>query len=90
MKAQTHYAPMKAIVNIGKYQLTTSEESVLIKALNFATAIKRNLNLDLIVPIKEAALKIPKTRTDELRWTMRQALEKASKTKHLKGRKTGH
>ena len=40
MKAQVHYTPMKAIVNISKHQLITSEESVLNKDLNFNTTIK--------------------------------------------------
>ena len=35
MKAQAHYTPVKAIVNISKHQLTTSDESELNKGLNF-------------------------------------------------------
>ena len=43
------------------FKLTiTPEKSVLNKGLNFATIIKRILYLDLIAPIEDAALKIPK------------------------------
>ena len=52
------------------------EKSVLKKGLNFATTIKRIPYLDLIAPIEDAALKIPKARADEPRWKVRQALEK--------------
>ena len=50
MKAQAHYSPMKAIFNISKRQLTTSEKSVLNKGVNFAMIIKQILYLDLIPP----------------------------------------
>ena len=52
------------------------EKLVLNKDLNFTTTIKQISYLDLITPIKDAALKIPKARADELRWKVRQALEK--------------
>ena len=81
MKTQFHYSPMEAIVNIRKWQLTTLEKSVLNKGLNFATIIQRIPYLDLIAPIKDAALKIPKARADELRWKVRQALEKSKPPK---------
>ena len=51
------------------------------KGLNFATTIKRIPYLDLIAPIENAALKIPKARADELRWKVRQALEKSKPPK---------
>ena len=38
---------------------------------------KRISYLDLIAPIEDAALKIPKARADELRWKVKQALEKS-------------
>ena len=81
MKTQSHYSPVEAIVNISKRQLTTPEKSVLNKGLNFATTIKRIPYLDLIAPIEGAALKIPKPRADELRWKVRQALEKSKPPK---------
>ena len=68
MKVQSHYSPGEAIVNISKRQVTTLEKSVLNKGPNFATTIKRISYLDLIGPIKDAALKIPKARANELRW----------------------
>ena len=67
MKIQSHYSPVEAVVNISKRQLTTLGKSVLNKGLNFATTIKRIPYLDLIAPIEDAALKIPKARADELR-----------------------
>ena len=66
MKIHAHYTPMKAIVNISRRQLTASEDSVLNKGFNFSITIKRILYLDLIAPIKEAALKIPKAQAHEL------------------------
>ena len=81
MKAQAHYRPVKAIVNIIKCQLTTFEESVLNNYLNFAMTMKQIPNLDLISPIKEVALKILKARADELRWKVKQALEKSKPSK---------
>ena len=81
LKIQSHYSPVEAIVNISKRQLTTLEKSVLNKGLNFATTIKRIPYLDLIAPIKDAALKIFKARADELRWKVRQALEKSKPPK---------
>ena len=68
-KIQSHYSPVEAIVNISKWQLTTLENLVLNKGLNFATTIKRIPYLDLIASIEDEALKIPKARADELRWT---------------------
>ena len=68
MKVQSHYSPVEAIINIRKRLLTTPEKSVLNKGLNFATTIKRIPYLDLIPPIEDATLKIPKARADELRW----------------------
>ena len=65
-KEQAHYTPVDAIVNISRRQLSTSEKTVLNKGLNFATTIKRIPYLDLIAPIEEAALNIPKARADEV------------------------
>ena len=76
MKIQSYYSPVEAIVNISKRQLTTPEKLVLNKGLNFVTTIKRIPYLDLIASIKDAALKIPKARADELRWKVRRAFEK--------------
>ena len=76
-KIQSHYSPVEAIVNISKRQLTTPEKLVPNKGLNFATTIKRIPYLDLIASIEDAALKIPKASADELRWKVRQALEKS-------------
>ena len=45
------------------------------KSLNFKT-IKWIPYLDLIALIKEATMKIPKAQADELRWKVRQAIEK--------------
>ena len=73
---QSHYSPVEAIVNISKRQLTTPEKLVLNKGLNFVTTIKRIPYLDLIASIKDAALKIPKAKADELRWKVRRAFEK--------------
>ena len=81
MKIQSDYLPVEAIVNISKRQLTTLEKSVQNKGLNFATAIKRIPYLDLIAPIEDADLKIPKARADELRWEVRQAREKSKPPK---------
>ncbi len=61
-KIQSHYSPVEAIVNISKRQLTTPEKSVLNKGLNFATTIKRIPYLNLIAPIEDAALNIPKAK----------------------------
>ena len=46
-------------------------------SLFFATTIKRIPYLDLIAPIEEAALNILQARADELRWKVRQVLEKS-------------
>ena len=73
---QSSYSPVEAIVKISKRQLTTPEKLVLNKGLNFATTIKRIPYLDLIASIEDAGLKIPKASVDELRWKVRQALEK--------------
>ena len=81
MKIQTHCSPVKTIVNNSKGQLTTPENSLLNKGLNFATTIKWIPYLDLIAPIEEAALKIPKARADELRWTVRKTVEKSKTPK---------
>ena len=81
MKIQSHYLPVEAIVNISKRQLTTPEKSVLNKGLNFATTIKRISYWDLIEPIEDAALKISKARANELRWKVREALEKSKPPK---------
>ena len=77
MKIQSHYWSVEAIVNISKRQLTTPEKSMLNKDLNFATTIKRFPYLDPIASIKDTAFKIPKARADELRWQVRQTLEKS-------------
>ena len=52
-----------------------------VKGLNFATTIKWIPYLDLIASIEDAALKIPKTQANELRWKVRQALEKSKPPK---------
>ena len=67
MKIQSHYSPVEAIVNISKRQLTTTEKSVLNKGLNNATTIKQIPYLDLIAPIKDTPLQIPKAKADEPR-----------------------
>ena len=51
------------------------------KGLNFATTIKQIPYLDMIAPIEEAALNIPQARADELRWKVRQVLEKSKSPK---------
>ena len=81
MKIQSHYSPVEAIVNISKRQLTTPEKLMVKKGLDFATTIKRIPYLDLIAPIDDTALKIPKARSDELIWKVRQALEKSKPPK---------
>ena len=81
MKIQSHYSPVEAIVNISKRHLTTSEKSMLNKGLNFTTTIQWIPYLDLIAPIEDAALKIPKARANELKWKVRQALEKSKPPK---------
>ena len=43
--------------------------------------MKRIPYLDLIASIEDAALKIPKAKADELRWKVRQALEKSKPPK---------
>ena len=78
MKIQSHYSPVEAIVNISKRQLTTPEKLVLNKGLNFATTIKR---IPYLASIEDTALKIPKARADELKWRVRQALEKSKPPK---------
>ena len=47
----------------------------------FAATIKRIVYLDLIAPTEDAALEMPKVRADELRWKVRQALEKSKPPK---------
>ena len=59
---------------------------MLYEDLNFATSVKllsirQATYWDLIGLIGDAALKIPKTRIDELRWKVRQALEKSKPPK---------
>ena len=84
MKIQSHYSRVEAIVNISKRQLTAPEKSVLNKGINFATTIKRIPYLDLIAPIEDAALKIPKAKADELRWKVRLEKSKPPKPNILK------
>ena len=81
IKIQSHYSPVEAIVNISKRQLTTPEKSVLNKGLNFVTTIKRIPYLDLIALIEDTGLKFPMTRANELRWKVRQLLEKSKPPK---------
>ena len=69
----------KESVKFSKRQLTTPEKSVLKKGLNFGTTIKLIPYLDLIVPIEDTALKIPKAGADELRWKVK--LEKSKPPK---------
>ena len=66
---------------LSKRQLTIPEKSVRNEGLNFATTIKRIPYLDLIAPIEDAASKISKDQVDELRWKVRQALEKSKPSK---------
>ena len=80
-KIQFHNSPVEAIDNISKRQLTTPEKLVQNKGLNFATTIKQIPFLDLIASVEDATLKIPKARVDELRWKVRQALEKSKPQK---------
>ena len=67
---------MKAIVNISRRKLTTSEESERNKGLNFDTTINQIPYLNLIDPVEEVAMKIPKNQADELIWKARWELEK--------------
>ena len=76
---------MEAIVNISKCRLSSTEKTELNKALNFASTIKLIAYVDLIAPIEEAALNISKAQVDELRWKVRQVLEKS---KHPKSNNT--
>ena len=73
--------PIKAVVNLSQRQLTPDEENVLNKGLNFATSIRHINHLDIIAPIEEAASRIGQEKGDELRWKVRQALEKAKTPK---------
>ena len=68
---------METIVTISKYQLSTSEKTVLNKGHNFATTIKWTPYLDLIAPIEKASLDISKPLADEHRLKVRQVLEKS-------------
>ncbi|XP_029643909.1 uncharacterized protein LOC115218298 [Octopus sinensis] len=77
MKTEIRHPPVKAVINVSSRHLESSEEAVLNKGLKFATTIKRIPYLDIIVPIEEIAIKIPKAQGDELRWNVRQVLEKA-------------
>ena len=58
--------------------VTTLEETVLNEGLNF---IKQIPYLDLIAPIADAALKIPRAWDDELKWKVRQVFEKSKPPK---------
>ncbi|XP_029646753.1 uncharacterized protein LOC115220750 [Octopus sinensis] len=77
MKTEVHHPPVKAVINVSSRYLESSEEAVLNKGLDFATTIKRISYLYIIAPIEERAVKIPKVQGDELRWKVRQVLEKA-------------
>ena len=67
MKIQSYYSPVEAIVNISAKQRSYRHHY--------------HPYLDLIAVIDDAALKIPKARADELRWKVRQALEKSKSPK---------
>lgn len=56
-----------------QHHLSTSEETMLNNCLNFTTTIPY---LTLIVPTEEVTLKIHTIQAEQLRWKMRQALEK--------------
>ncbi|XP_029653438.1 uncharacterized protein LOC115226568 [Octopus sinensis] len=77
MKTEVCDSPVKAVINVSSQHLGSSEEAVLNKGHNFATTIKRIPYLDIIASIEEITVKIPKARGDELRWKVRQVLEKA-------------
>ncbi|XP_029657212.1 uncharacterized protein LOC115231293 [Octopus sinensis] len=77
MKTEVRHPPVKAVINVSIRHLESSEEAVLNKGLNFATTIKRIPYLYIIAPIEEIAIKMPKAQGDELRWKVRQVLEKA-------------
>ena len=73
--------PIKAVVNLSNRQLTTAEETILNKGLNFATSTKRINNMDIVASIEETSSRIGREQGDELRWKVRQALEKAKSPK---------
>ena len=81
LKIQAHYSAGEAVINTRKRQQAIPEKSVLNKGLNFATTITQIPHVDLIAQSEDAALEIPKARTDELRWKVRQALEKSKTLK---------
>lgn len=86
---KAHHGSIRAFLKIIKRQLSTAEGSVLNNDLNFVTTIRRVLYLEMIVPVEVVALKIPKDQADELRWKVKQSLEKDQSPvmKHNKGRK---
>ena len=75
MKIQSHYSPVEAIVNISKRQLKISaKQRSQLHHYHQANSLLRSNSED-------AALKIPKARADELRWKVKQALEKSKPPK---------
>ncbi|XP_036358521.1 uncharacterized protein LOC115210451 [Octopus sinensis] len=81
MKTEVRHPPVKAVINVSSRHLESFDEAVLKKGLNFATTIKRIPYLDIIAPIEETVVKIPKAPGDELRWKVRQVLEKVKPLK---------
>ncbi|XP_029648363.1 uncharacterized protein LOC115222319 [Octopus sinensis] len=77
MKTEIRHPPVNAVINVSSQHLESFEEAILNKGLNFATTIKRIPYLDIIAPIEEIAINIPKALGDELRRKVRQVLEKA-------------
>ena len=75
------HPPVKAVVNLSSRQLSHSEETVLNKGLNFATTTNCIPYLDIITHVEELALRIPTTQGNEIRWKVRQVLEKAKPPK---------
>ncbi|XP_036355188.1 uncharacterized protein LOC118761427 [Octopus sinensis] len=74
--AVTRLCGLCSVINVSSRYLESSEEAVLNKGLNFATTTKRILYLDIIAPIEEITVNIPKAQGDELRWKVRQVLGK--------------
>ncbi|XP_029638026.1 uncharacterized protein LOC115213231 [Octopus sinensis] len=75
-RVKTEVRHPHAVIIVSSQHLENSEEAVLNKGLKFATTIKCIRYLDMIAPIEEIAVKIPKAQGDELRWKVRQILEK--------------
>jgi hypothetical protein len=66
----------KFVLNISEYVLTDSEESVLLKGLNFALANPHS-NLDMACAVESVVSKLPQTLGMEFRWKIRSMLQKS-------------